>query len=170
MKRHKAHCTVTASGWSTDDSGLGWLERVFQRYTKKEAQRRQRLLIMDGHVLHITMNFIDYCNKHKIQLCFYPPHSTKTLQPLDVVMFKPRSTNYSQELTQHLHTAQVLLPVKNGDFFRLFWAAWVRTLVEKDNTQVLQSYTPPSPPLAALLIHATAKTIGIILIGLSAVV
>jgi hypothetical protein len=123
IKKHQVHSAVTASGWSTDDSGLGWLEQVFQRYTKKKAQRRQHLLIMDGHGLHLTMKFINYCNKHKIQLCIYPPHSIQTLQPLDVVMFKPMSTNYSQELTQHLHNAQGLLPVKKGDFFRFFWAA-----------------------------------------------
>jgi hypothetical protein len=123
IKRHKVHCTVTVSGWSTDDSGLGWLEQVFQRYTKKKVQRRQRLLMMDGHGSHLTMKFIDYCDKHKIQLCIYPPHSTQTLQPLDVVMFKPMSTNYSQKLTQHLYNAQGLLPIKKADFFRLFWAA-----------------------------------------------
>ncbi|EUC42866.1 hypothetical protein COCMIDRAFT_102393 [Bipolaris oryzae ATCC 44560] len=39
-------------------------------------------------------------------------------------MFKPLSTSYSNELTNHLHNAQGLVSVKKGDFFPLFWRAW----------------------------------------------
>jgi hypothetical protein len=130
-KTHSVHTAVSSTGWSNDDSGLGWIEQVFNRYTKKKARRRYRLLIMDGHGSHITMKFIDYCDKHKIILIIYPPHSTQTLQPLDVVLFKPISSAYSDELTSHLHKAQGLLPLKKGDFSRLFWAAWTRTFTEE---------------------------------------
>ncbi|KAF7574180.1 hypothetical protein PtrM4_058030 [Pyrenophora tritici-repentis] len=40
--------------------------------------------------------------------------------PLDVVLFKPLSQAYSNELTNHLHKAQGLVPIKKGDFFPLF--------------------------------------------------
>ncbi|KAF2822599.1 hypothetical protein CC86DRAFT_266269, partial [Ophiobolus disseminans] len=50
--------------------------------------------------------------------------STHTLQPLDVVMFKPLSSAYSTALTNHLQQSQGLVPIKKGDFFPLFWAAW----------------------------------------------
>jgi hypothetical protein len=46
------------------------------------------------------------------------------LQPLDVVVFSPLSTAYSQELVQHLHHTQGLIPVKKADFFPLFWPAY----------------------------------------------
>jgi hypothetical protein len=49
------------------------------------------------------MDFINYCDEHRILLAIMPPHSTHTLQPLDVVMFKPLSTAYSSALTTHLH-------------------------------------------------------------------
>ncbi|KAF2825386.1 hypothetical protein CC86DRAFT_419362 [Ophiobolus disseminans] len=39
-------------------------------------------------------------------------------------MFKPLSTAYSTELTNHLHQSQGLVPIKKGDFFLLFWKAW----------------------------------------------
>ncbi|KAF1943775.1 hypothetical protein EJ02DRAFT_342491, partial [Clathrospora elynae] len=42
-----------------------------------------------------------------------------TLQPLDVVMFKPLSTAYSTELASHLHSSQGLLSIKKGNFFPL---------------------------------------------------
>ncbi len=76
--------------------------------------------------------FIDYCDENKILLCVLPPHSTQTLQPLDVVMFKPLSSAYSKELAEHLQRAQGLLLVKKGDFFDLFWRAWCSSFVEKN--------------------------------------
>jgi hypothetical protein len=54
----------------------------------------------------------------------YPPHSTHTLQLLDVVMFKSLSTVYSNELLAFLERSQGLSPIKKGDFFPLFWKAW----------------------------------------------
>ncbi|KAF1940348.1 hypothetical protein EJ02DRAFT_303143, partial [Clathrospora elynae] len=40
-------------------------------------------------------------------------------------LFGPLSRAYSQELTTYLHNSQGLLTVKKGDFFPLFWAAWM---------------------------------------------
>ena len=92
-------------------------------------------------------------------LAVYPPHSTHTLQPLDVVCFKPLAQNYSNQLTNHLHKSQGLVPIKKGDFFRLFWAAWVKTFTEKlihsafkstglslwDPNVILSKFAPKSP-------------------------
>jgi hypothetical protein len=47
----------------------------------------------------------------------FPPHSTHSLQPLDVVVFSPLSAANSQELVQHLHRTQGLIPVKKAEFF-----------------------------------------------------
>jgi hypothetical protein len=44
------------------------------------------------------MDFIEYYHQNKILLMVYPPHSTYTLQPLDVVMFKPLSSAYSSQV------------------------------------------------------------------------
>jgi hypothetical protein len=74
---------------------LAWLEQVFDRSTKRKAGRSYRLLILDAHGSHITMDFIEYCDKRRILLMVFPPHSTHTFQPLDVVMFKPLSQAYT---------------------------------------------------------------------------
>jgi hypothetical protein len=63
------------------------------------------------------MDFISYCDRHRILLLVLPPHSTHTLQPLDVALFKPLSQNYLHELTTFLHQAQGLTSIKKGDFF-----------------------------------------------------
>ena len=97
---------------------------MFDRFTKKKARRRWRLLILDSHGSHLTMDFMEYCYHHKILLIVYPPHSTHTLQTLDVVMFKPLSSLYSTQLIDHLQKSQALMPVKKGDFLHLFYTAW----------------------------------------------
>jgi hypothetical protein len=60
-----------------------------------------------------------------------PPHSTQNLQPLDVVCFKPLSSNYNPELDDHLQQSQGLSLLSKGDIFRLFWPTWVNTVEEE---------------------------------------
>jgi hypothetical protein len=91
---HSVLVSSSPSGWTNNDIGLAWLKQVFDRFTKEKARRKYRLLILDGHGSHVTMDFINYCDQNKILLAIFPPHSTHTLQPLDVVMFKPLSTAY----------------------------------------------------------------------------
>ncbi len=43
---------------------------------------------MDGYGFHCTVDFIDYCEKHKIVPFCLPPHLTPLLQPLNVVLFR----------------------------------------------------------------------------------
>jgi hypothetical protein len=102
---HDVFVGSSPSGWSNNELGLAWLKQVFDRCTKEKARRGRewRLLIVDGHGSHLTIDFINYCDSHRILLAILPPHSTHTLQPLDVVMFKPLSSSYSYELTTHLH-------------------------------------------------------------------
>ncbi|KAF1922721.1 uncharacterized protein M421DRAFT_22590, partial [Didymella exigua CBS 183.55] len=76
--------------------------------------------------------FLTYCHQHKILVAIFPPHSTHTLQPADVVLFKPLSTAYSQQLTRQTQRSKGLLPVKKGSFFSLFWPAWLQSFT-KDN-------------------------------------
>ena len=128
---HSVFTAVSPSGWTNDDAALSWLEQIFNRFTKRKCRRRYRLLIVDGHGSHLTMRFVKFCDLNKIMIAVYPPHSTHTLQPLDVVCFSPLAGNYSKALTKHLHNAQGLVPIKKGDFFRLFWQAWVETFTEK---------------------------------------
>jgi hypothetical protein len=106
------HVTSSPSGWSNNDIGLAWLEQVFDRYTKKKARRAWQLLVLDGHGSHVTIEFLDYCDRNKILLAVFPPHSTHTLQPLDVVLFKPLATAYSTELSSFLEKGQGLLTIK----------------------------------------------------------
>jgi hypothetical protein len=120
--------TSSDSGWSNNQIGLAWLEHVFDRLTKEKARRSYRLLIVDGHGSHLTMDFIDYCDRNRILLAIYPPHATHTLQPLDVSVFKPLSTAYTNELASFMQGSQGLLSITMRDFHRLFQRAWSNTM------------------------------------------
>jgi hypothetical protein len=128
--KHLIHVASSSTGWTSNDIGLAWLEQVFDRYSKPKARLRYRLLIVDGHGSHLTQDFIEYCHQKRIILAVLPPHSTQTLQPLDVVCFKPLSSAYSSELDNHLQQSQGLSPLSKADFFALFWPAWVSTFAE----------------------------------------
>jgi hypothetical protein len=56
-KEHSVHVISSPSGWTNNDIGLAWLEQVFDRYTKVKARQSYRLLILDGHGSHVTMDF-----------------------------------------------------------------------------------------------------------------
>jgi hypothetical protein len=121
---HRVHFASSPSGWTNNELGLAWLKYVFDRSTKKKARRSYRLLILDGHGSHLTMDFIEYCNQNRILLAVYPPHSTHTLQPLDVVMFKPLSSAYSNQVAAFIERCQGLTSMSKRDFYPMFIAAW----------------------------------------------
>jgi hypothetical protein len=105
------------------------------------------------------MDFIQFCMTHRILLLIYPPYSTHTLQLLDVVMFKPLSSQYSEKLTAFIHKSRGLLKLKKGDFFGLFKDAWIssfrsETILKsfeacgiwpKDGDRVLRKFTHSTP-------------------------
>ena len=59
---HQAYVSSSPSGWTNNEIGLAWLKQVFNRGTKEKARSSYRLLILDGHGSHLTMEFIDYCD------------------------------------------------------------------------------------------------------------
>jgi hypothetical protein len=120
-----------------NEIGLAWLKQVFDCNTKAKAQSSYQLLILDGHGSHLTMDFIEYCDQNKILLAVYPPHSTHTLQPLDVVMFKPLATAYSSKVAGFMERSQGLTSMSKRDFFPLFYQAWEASFKE---TTILKAF------------------------------
>jgi hypothetical protein len=160
-EKHQVFFTTSPSGWSNDDVGLAWLEQVFDRRIKDKTRLSYRILIVDGHGSHLTRKFLQYCLTHKILLCILPPHSTHSLQPLDVVLFGPLSRAYTVKLADYLQRSKGLLPVKKADFFLLFWDAYNTSFTRenvlksfeatgvepRDASVVLQRFTTPLPQL-----------------------
>jgi hypothetical protein len=123
-KKHSVYTTVTPSGWSNDDVGLGWVEQVFEPLTRDKARRKWRLLIMDGHGSHVTIEFLTFCVERRILVPIFPPHSTQTLQPLDVACFSPLAQAYTKTLGIRLQKQQNIVGFKKRNFFSILWEAW----------------------------------------------
>ncbi|XP_044715550.1 DDE superfamily endonuclease domain-containing protein [Hirsutella rhossiliensis] len=79
-----AFFTTSETGWTNHELGKEWLIGVFDRFTKEKARngRDYRLLITDGHSSHVNMDFLEWCDQHRIIVAVFPPHSTHRLQPL----------------------------------------------------------------------------------------
>jgi hypothetical protein len=96
---------------------------VFNQSTKEKAGQSYQLLILNSHRSHLTIDFIKYYNQNRILLTVYPPHSTHTLQPLNVVMFKPFSTAYSNQVAAFIERCQELTSISKRDFYPIFITA-----------------------------------------------
>jgi hypothetical protein len=135
---------------------MAWLEQLFDHFTKGKAQRKWQLLILDDHGSHLTMDFISFCNANKILLMVFSPHSTHSLQPLDVVLFALLSCAYSADLLRYLHCSQGLLSIKKSDFFTLFWSAWETSFKEKTMLQSFKA-TDIFPMNAQVILNVTKQ-------------
>ena len=96
----EAYFSATEKGWTCNKLGVEWLQNVFDRHTKLKAGNRRRLLIVDGHSSHVNMEFLDVADRLNIIIHVLPAHSTHRLQPLDVSLFAPLVTHYSNGLTK----------------------------------------------------------------------
>jgi hypothetical protein len=123
--------TTSPTGWTNDDLGYKWLLKFNER-TKKKARQAYRLLILDGHGSHVTMKFINFCDMNRIILGIYPPHSTHTLQPLDIALFRPLSQAYSERLTAWIAKTEGFSNIQKRHFFTLFWPAWNDSFTEEN--------------------------------------
>jgi hypothetical protein len=126
----QAFFTTSATGWSSDAHGLQWLQKVFDPATVQKAGRSRRLLIVDGHSSHINMAFLDMCDKLRILIMVLPPHSTHRLQPLDVSLFLPLATRYSQKIQQLLHQSDAITSITKRTFWSCFKPAWDSSFTE----------------------------------------
>ena len=77
---------TSPSGYLNDTLLIKWLKH-FDKWSVKQQRGAYRLLIFDGYGLHLTKEFLDYCDDHKIILFSLLPYTSHNLQPCDVVVF-----------------------------------------------------------------------------------
>jgi hypothetical protein len=65
--------------------------------TKKRLVGAARLLVIDGHESHNSLEFQQYCKDNKIITLCMPPHLSHLLQPLDVGCFSPLKKAYGRQ-------------------------------------------------------------------------
>jgi|GraSoi_2013_40cm_1033754.scaffolds.fasta_scaffold13737_1 hypothetical protein len=101
------------SGYTNDRLSIEWI-KSFDRQTKAIAcdppkdgeidpsTQKWRMLIMDGHGSHLTIQFVNYCYENWILPYLLPPHSTHLLQPLDVGVFQPLKHHHQVVLEESI--------------------------------------------------------------------
>ena len=87
---------VSRKGWTSDEIGLRWLEKLFIPSTSSRTKGKYRLLILDGHGSHLTAEFDQICEKNDIIAICMPPHSSHLLQPLDIGCFAVLKRAYAR--------------------------------------------------------------------------
>jgi hypothetical protein len=87
---------VSNNGWTTDEIGLRWLQKLFIPFTNSRVRGRYRLLILDGHGSHLTPQFDRICAENNIIPLCMPAHSSHLLQPLDVGCFAVLKRTYGR--------------------------------------------------------------------------
>jgi hypothetical protein len=163
---------VSPTGWTNNDLALAWLEH-FDSHARPVGA--YRLLIVDGHESHCSVDFHTLCEEKKIITICMPPHSSHLLQPLNVACFSPLKRKYSDKIsalaggtTHHINKETFLLAFK-ATFEKVFTADNIRAgfrgagLVPLDPEAVLsklnvQLRTPTPPALPEALWEARTSS------------
>jgi hypothetical protein len=110
--------TQTENAWTSNDLALAWLCKVFIPETKPDDDS-YRILLMDGHGSHETVDFMYECHKHKIRLVYLPPHSSHVLQPLDLGTFASVKSRYRAEIA-NISFLDDAAPIKKRRFLECY--------------------------------------------------
>ncbi|PVH81736.1 DDE-domain-containing protein, partial [Cadophora sp. DSE1049] len=136
----KCYFSISENGWSSIAMGMKWLQEVFEKHTKPSSPREHRLLLLDGHSSHVNMAFIRWADTHRIILLVLPPHTTHRLQPLDVGLFQPLATYYSQEVDKLMTKGLGYVQMSKRFFYGFFKRAW-ETAFTEDN--IIHAFAKP---------------------------
>ena len=112
--------TYSPKGWSNRFISLDWLKH-FAEYTKKKTKGAWRLVILDGHDSHVTIEFIEYAIQARIKVYCLLPHTTHRPQPLDVGLFSPLQKYYSKQVNKLTRFGQIT--VNKGNFLPMLISA-----------------------------------------------
>lgn len=96
--------STSNEGWTSDIHAMQSLTRCFEPATCEKVNGGYRLLILDGHGSHVTVDFINHCREHKILLLRLIPHTSHLCQPLDVGLFSPLKRALSTQIQPLIQT------------------------------------------------------------------
>ncbi len=106
-----------------------WLKH-FDEYTRVKAAGRTRLLLVDGHNSHYTLEFLQYAISANIEVLCYPAHATHIYQGLDVVIFSVLKKCWSEE--KDIFFRETGQKVTKDTFLKIYAQAHLRALSEEN--------------------------------------
>ena len=93
---------VSKSGWTDANLFITWLKH-FQKIVNA-SNENPKIIILDGHHSHKTLEAVTFCRANGIYLITLPPHCTHRMQPLDVNYFKSLKHNYTNQCDNWMTT------------------------------------------------------------------
>jgi DDE superfamily endonuclease/Psq-like protein/Tc5 transposase-like DNA-binding protein len=123
--------TATENGWTTDDTCLEWLKKVFIPQTQPQDRSEARLLVLDGHGSHETTDFMWECFLHNIYLIYLPPHTSHVLQPLDLAVFSSLKTAYRKYVGNYSLLTDST-PLGRRNFLKCYYQARLAALIARN--------------------------------------
>jgi hypothetical protein len=111
---------TSQNGWINNQLGLEWLKH-FDRSIAKRSVSLYRLLILNGHESHHSIDFERYCKENKIITLFMPAHASHLLQPLNIGYFGPLKIAYSREIEYLIRCS--ITHISKTEFFSAFYTA-----------------------------------------------
>jgi hypothetical protein len=72
QESQEAYFASSANGWSSNAFGIIYITTVFDPATQAKTGRGRRLLIVDGHLSHVNLEFLNTCDRLKILVLILP--------------------------------------------------------------------------------------------------
>ena len=119
---------TSPKGWIDTELFRCWFSDHFLRHA---TAARPLLLLMDGHSSHYQPELVRYAKENDVVLLCLPPHTTADSQPLDVGVFGPLKTRWSQVCHQWMdeHPGRIITKFQ---FSELLNEAWVQAMTPKN--------------------------------------
>ena len=118
--------TTSRNGWTDQDIAVDYL-RVFDDQTREKAGGRTRVLFLDGHTSHDSLELVDSAREKNIKILAYPSHTTHVLQGLDVVCFARLKEKHAQKI--HEFKEQNNIPLTHKFFLCTFGPAFLEAFI-----------------------------------------
>ena len=110
---------VSENGWMTTEIFTEWFTLFCE-----QVQERPLLLILDGHLTHVSVSIIEKAIEEDVTIVKLPPHVTDKLQPLDVSCFGPLKRLWEKTLNDYVNTCGASKAISKDIFIDLLSGVW----------------------------------------------
>lgn len=89
---------LSPKGWINSDIFLEW----FQFFINSVPKERPIILLMDSHASHLSLAVLELAKQNNIHLFTFPAHTSHLLQPLDVGVYRPLKSAWTNCLNDYM--------------------------------------------------------------------
>ena len=119
----------TPNGWTNNETGLDWIKH-FEKHTRQRTVGGYRMIVLDGHESHLSLEFEAYCKDNNIITISLPSHSSHITQPLDVALFSPLKRAYGDEINAFIKAH--INHITKVEFISAYHNAYHKIFTEKN--------------------------------------